>query len=156
MTSALFGEESHQARLANPEVDPLALAPPLHSFRDWQNEIPGLISVDGAMLRSPEKGPEGLEWFECRGAVIAPAMEGTRGQKVYLGGVCSPDDLFDLARAAWCKGGNTRRPCLFVADGARWIWDRVRYYFPEAIQVLDLYHAAEHVASAATACWGED
>jgi hypothetical protein len=155
LTDALFGEGASAARLADPDQDPLSEAPSLHAFADWPSGAPGLISVDGAMLRSPERGPDGLEWFECRAAVIAPACDADSGQKVYLGGVCSPDDLFDLVRAAWCKGGNTGRRCLFVADGARWIWDRVRFYFPEAIQVLDIYHAGEHVASAAAACWGD-
>jgi hypothetical protein len=45
---------------------------------------------------------------------------------------------------------------VFCADGAEWIWQRVRMYFPECIQILDPYHASEHVGSAARAAWGSE
>ncbi|MFZ2070475.1 MAG: hypothetical protein WAV32_02500 [Halobacteriota archaeon] len=32
-----------------------------------------------------------------------------------------------------------------VGDGARWIWKAMKEIFPEAIQVLDYYHASEHI-----------
>lgn len=42
-----------------------------------------------------------------------------------------------------------------VADGARWIWDRVSTYWPAAEGALDIYHALEHVATTAKALHGE-
>jgi hypothetical protein len=42
-----------------------------------------------------------------------------------------------------------------VADGARWIWDRVNLYWPAAEGSLDIYHALEHVASTAKSLYGE-
>jgi len=33
----------------------------------------------------------------------------------------------------------------FVGDGAKWIWDCVKEYFPECRQVLDYYHCSEHL-----------
>ena len=42
-----------------------------------------------------------------------------------------------------------------VADGARWIWDRVSLYWPAAEGALDIYHALEHVAATAKALHGE-
>lgn len=42
-----------------------------------------------------------------------------------------------------------------VADGARWIWDRVGTYWPAAEGALDIYHALEHVAAAAKALHGD-
>ncbi len=42
-----------------------------------------------------------------------------------------------------------------VADGARWIWDRVSIYWPTAEGALDVYHALEHVAATAKALHGE-
>jgi hypothetical protein len=42
-----------------------------------------------------------------------------------------------------------------VADGARWIWDRVELYWSHAIGTLDIYHALEHVATAGKALHGE-
>jgi hypothetical protein len=155
LTASLFGDAATAQRLAHPDDDPLSSAPTLHAFDGWEEEDVAVLSVDGAMLRSPNNGPNGLEWFECRAAIIADLRADARCRKIYLGGILSPDEVFDLLRATWCKGGNTKRRCVFVADGGKWIWERVRFYFPEAIQVLDIYHAAEHVGSAAAACWGE-
>ena len=42
-----------------------------------------------------------------------------------------------------------------VADGARWIWDRVSTYWPAAEGALDIYHALEHIAATAKALHGE-
>lgn len=154
LTEAVYGDEAAQMRASG--ADPLGAAPRLHEFAGWNKECAALISVDGAMVRSCHKGTDGaLEWFEHRAGVIAPAHEDSRGDTVYAAGVCSPDALFDGLGARWRQSGNTERTCVFVADGARWIWERVRLYFPQAVEVLDIYHAAEHVASAANACWGE-
>ena len=42
-----------------------------------------------------------------------------------------------------------------VADGARWIWDRVALHWSFAVGTLDIYHALEHVAAAGKALHGE-
>jgi len=42
-----------------------------------------------------------------------------------------------------------------IADGARWIWDRVNTYWPAAEGALDIYHALEHVSATAKALHGE-
>lgn len=36
---------------------------------------------------------------------------------------------------------------VFVGDGARWQWSWVEAEYPHAIQILDFYHAMEHVGS---------
>lgn len=40
------------------------------------------------------------------------------------------------------------RLCV-VGDRARWIWKAIKEIFPDAIQVLDYYHASEHIYKAA-------
>lgn len=44
---------------------------------------------------------------------------------------------------------------LVVADGAVWIWNLVADRFPEAVQLLDLYHAKEHLWAVAAALHGQ-
>lgn len=39
---------------------------------------------------------------------------------------------------------------IFVADGAKWIWNWVESLYPEATQILDFYHAKEHACEFAT------
>jgi hypothetical protein len=42
-----------------------------------------------------------------------------------------------------------------LADGARWIWERVDYHFAFARGTLDIFHALEHVGQTATSLFGE-
>ena len=63
-----------------------------------------------------------------------------------------------LAIERWA-GGLTRRglailrPALILADGAVWIWNLADEYVDQRIEVNDFYHAAEHLADVATACF---
>lgn len=136
-------------------VPPSREAVPLHDWSGWHAQTTAVLSVDGGKVRSPEAGPDGLEWFECRVGIIAPADGGSRGSTFYVGGVLEPDELFRRLYAGWQSAPTTGRRALFIADGAEWIWGRASLMFPGARQVLDIYHAAEHVASAAIAAWGE-
>lgn len=42
-----------------------------------------------------------------------------------------------------------------LGDGAEWIWNEATDQFPGAAQVLDVYHASEHLATAARVIHGE-
>ncbi len=46
-------------------------------------------------------------------------------------------------------------PLTVLGDGAEWIWNAAAVQFPAAAQVLDIFHAAQHIASAAAALYGE-
>ena len=149
VVSAAFGQ-------TDPErSDEACTLPPLFDWSDWRGVSAMLASVDGAHVRSPERGPDGLEWFEARGAILSAVGREARGKRVYLGGVFSADALFANLSAAWQQSPHKNLPLVFAADGATWIWDRVRMFFPNCIEVLDIYHAGEHLASAAAALWGE-
>ena len=43
-----------------------------------------------------------------------------------------------------------------VADGAPWIWNTATEHFPRAIQILDLFHAKEHLGNVAKAIFGPE
>jgi hypothetical protein len=43
---------------------------------------------------------------------------------------------------------------VVLGDGAPWIWNLAAEHFPEAVQILDLYHAKEHVWDVAHAVFG--
>jgi hypothetical protein len=36
---------------------------------------------------------------------------------------------------------------VFTADGADWLWDMAAQRFPDAVQIVDFYHATEHLAA---------
>lgn len=43
-----------------------------------------------------------------------------------------------------------------TADGAEWIWNVVADYFPQSVQIVDWYHACEHLNQAAQALHPND
>lgn len=50
----------------------------------------------------------------------------------------------------------TARDCSVTADGAAWIWNLADDYFPDSRQIVDWYHATQHLAQAALALYPED
>jgi hypothetical protein len=52
-------------------------------------------------------------------------------------------------------GMATLRRVLVLGDGARWIWTAAAEQFGERIEIVDWYHAAEHVWTVARAVYGD-
>jgi hypothetical protein len=46
---------------------------------------------------------------------------------------------------AWQRGWSRAQKKVLVADGAEWIWNLRQQYFPGAIEIVDLYHARQHL-----------
>lgn len=59
--------------------------------------------------------------------------------------------LYALAQAS---GLSRAQQVVVLGDGAVWIWKLVAEHFPEAVQIVDLYHAEEHVWEVAHAVYG--
>ena len=52
------------------------------------------------------------------------------------------DEFSQLVWArAFARPANLAQQLIFSADGARWIWHLVAQHFPDAIQLVDGYHA---------------
>jgi len=46
---------------------------------------------------------------------------------------------------AWNRGWNRARKKVVMGDGAEWIWNLAELHFPGAVQIVDLYHARQHL-----------
>lgn len=46
---------------------------------------------------------------------------------------------------AWNRGWNRAELKVVIGDGAEWIWNLAYQHFPGAIQIVDLFHAREHL-----------
>jgi hypothetical protein len=46
---------------------------------------------------------------------------------------------------AWNRGWSRAEKKVVIGDGAEWIWNLAEPYFPGAIQIVDLYHARQHL-----------
>jgi len=58
------------------------------------------------------------------------------------------------ARAA-LSGMAGAREVVTLGDGADWIWNQAAMHFAQSVEILDYYHACEHIWSFATARYGE-
>jgi hypothetical protein len=52
-------------------------------------------------------------------------------------------------------GLTTLRSVVVLGDGARWIWNAAAEQFGDRIEIVDWYHATEHVWAVAHAVWGD-
>ena len=50
-----------------------------------------------------------------------------------------------LYREAWKRGWSRAQKQVVMGDGAEWIWNLAALHFPEAMQIVDLYHARQHL-----------
>ncbi len=46
---------------------------------------------------------------------------------------------------AWNRGWNRSEKKVVMGDGAEWIWNIADLHFPGAVQIVDLYHARQHL-----------
>ena len=46
---------------------------------------------------------------------------------------------------SWTRGWNRAAKKVVIGDGAEWIWNLADPYFPGAVQIVDLYHARQHL-----------
>jgi hypothetical protein len=57
---------------------------------------------------------------------------------------------------AFRRGVEKAGQVVVLADGGRWIWKQAKNNFPKAVQILDFYHASEHLADIARAWYGSE
>jgi len=46
---------------------------------------------------------------------------------------------------AWNRGWSRAEKRVVMGDGAEWIWNLAEQHFPGALQIVDLYHARQHL-----------
>lgn len=73
---------------------------------------------------------------------------------------CDILEAEQFGRLLWATAlqnhADTYDEIVFVCDGAVWIWCLVEKYFPQAIQIVDWYHASQYLAPIAETAFGAD
>ena len=46
---------------------------------------------------------------------------------------------------AWKRGWSRAEKKVVIGDGAEWIWNLAQQHFPGAVQIVDVYHARQHL-----------
>jgi hypothetical protein len=131
------------------------------------------ISVDGVMVGRVDpqhrrrrswktgrkvRGKTGLHHFfqEVKALVVFSFDRGGEGlRKTYHATQARVEEFREKVCLEACRrGAETARRLVFLGDGAPWIWKTAAECFPKAIQVLDWYHAMEHLWAVGRARFG--
>ncbi len=64
----------------------------------------------------------------------------------YTGAIETAEEFgLRLYTEAWRRGWSRAKKKVVIGDGALWIWNLADQHFPGAIQIVDLYHARQHL-----------
>jgi hypothetical protein len=100
---------------------------------------------------------EGYKEARC-GTIALYDAKGQRQRTHYLGAMPeSGKGQFTtrfLTQVAQVKARYPRARHVVLSDGATWNWQLIAAQYPDAIGILDFWHAAQHLAEAADAIFG--
>jgi hypothetical protein len=98
------------------------------------------------------------------GCVFTQTTTDRRGRPIrdeasttYVGAI-ETAELFGrrLYTEAWERGCSQARKKVVLGDGAEWIWNIANQHFPGAIQIVDIWHAREHLWETAAQLFSGD
>lgn len=150
-------------RRAETQVAPERVILPL---RRHDEVGPKGVSMDGEMLNIRAEG-----WKEFKvGSVFDLELRWQRdersGEWVQLPHATQMADtavlgsVSEFSPALWALAVTKQVPhaqdSSVTADGAEWIWNLSDDLFPDSLQIVDWYHARQHLAAAATALFPDD
>jgi len=73
----------------------------------------------------------------------------------YVGSFQTASEFGAVIRAeAFRRGLGRAGRVVFIGDGAAWIWELARVNFPDALQILDLFHALERLHTLCAGLYG--
>jgi hypothetical protein len=124
-----------------------------------------VVETDGVMVRYQDG------WHEVKLGLVAGQVDGELQAPSYLAARASPEHfgprlLAEAARrgalevVAWQRPPPDRglaqlRHVVLLGDGAPWIWNLAAEQFGERTEIVDFYHASEHVWTVAKALHDE-
>jgi hypothetical protein len=164
----LIEKSQNEAYLQERQRNPGRIAPRLYG------------SMDAAKVRTeprPKKGEEKeahedwrdmkvLCWFETetvpstrrsarqrKKAEREPVVMRAKDKRYYCD-IIGAEEFGKLLWATGCLVNADLSPeLIFLGDGAVWIWNLVTRYYPQAVQIVDWFHAEEHLESLARAAF---
>lgn len=123
-----------------------------------------LVEADGVMVRYLD------DWHEVKVGLIAGYADGRTQAPSYVAAREPPDAfgprlLTEAARrgaldvVGWTgplagRGLAQLRSVVVIGDGAHWIWNLAAEHFGERVDIVDFYHASEHLWEVARTVFG--
>ncbi len=156
--SSLWRTVERQGHRLTAETEPTqhVMAAPAGSDQPW--DWGKMLSMDGGMVNIRQEG-----WKELKVGLIGNVMSDDPPDSGVIPEVHTVPLVYTavlgdveafapmLGRAAQAHGFFEAPQSSIPADGAAWIWGVADRYFPQSVQIVDWYHACEHLADAAQA-----
>ena len=117
---------------------------------------PLTVGIDGGMIFVDKR------WQEVKLACVYDTVDRvvtpTRGMLTRRSVVAVRGTPEALAAPLWPQAaalGAEHRRVIVLGDGAPWIWHLAAELFPDRVEILDWYHADEHISAVARGLYGE-
>jgi hypothetical protein len=172
-------QTAHETRLREQSQDPAWLQAHLRSLEPVPARLYG--SLDAAKVRieprtEAEKQVESERWRDLKvgcwytAEPVPASQRSTRQQAVAERGqlsqravniryYCDLADAQAFGQLMWATGcaaqADLTRELVFVCDGAAWIWNLITTHYPQAVQIVDWYHAADRLHRVAHAAFSQ-
>jgi hypothetical protein len=135
-------EALKEAGNSGPFCRPVHAAKPRYGLAIDGTMIPGLVNEE----------QHRVEWHEVKIATLFDLRQ--IEPRFYVAGREDADRFGErLWKSLQDRQIDAEKLGLIVADGAAWIWNLVALHYSQVPQLLDFYHAAEHLHATATALW---
>ena len=117
-----------------------------------------IVAADGC------QAPQRDGWHEVKVATLYAGESrcrtaGGRGKVLSKEYLATLEGAEGFGRQLWERASawqvDQARRVVVMGDGAPWIWNLAAEHFPGAVEIVDFYHAVEHLWSAGEALWGD-
>lgn len=117
-----------------------------------------ILATDGC--QAPQRGG----WHEVKVATIYPKASrcrtaSGRGKLLCKEYYATVENSERFGEALWARAERwsvrSVRRVVVMGDGAAWIWAMSDLRFPGAVEIVDFYHAVEHLWDVGEALWGD-
>lgn len=126
-----------------------------HTYSKEQSEAVHYASVDGSMYLTREQDWKEIKLgriFKSSDIVGISKNRNTLVASTYVGHLGSHTDF--LPKMEYHLDG--LKNLVFIADGAKWIWNWIEDAYPNSIQILDFFHALEHLCQFAKQYYSDE
>ncbi len=117
------------------------------------------VALDGALIYIRDEQWKELKIGDVFDVAVQPTRDSETGEVVelahavnnrYVAHLGGPEVLGELLWAeARCCGWEQAQDTIVLGDGAVWIWHQAALHFGRSHQLVDWYHARQHLAEAA-------
>lgn len=116
------------------------------AYSKKESEALHYASVDGSMYLTREEDWKEIKLGRIFKAADIVGLSKKRNEvmaSTYVGHLGNHTDF--LPKMEYHLDG--LKNVVFIADGAKWIWNWVEDFYPDSIQILDFFHAKEHLCN---------